>query len=58
MKALLFIIGLMLIVGAEGASKIGPASGTQIAVQVLIGFGCIAISALCPSKLQSSKQTQ
>lgn len=50
MKALLFIIGLMLIVGAEGASKMGPASGTMIAAQVLIGFGCMAISALCKGK--------
>lgn len=50
MKALLFVIGLILAIGTEGASKTDGMSGTQIAVQVLIAFACIAISALIPER--------
>lgn len=50
MKALLFTIGLALIFGAAGTDDLGAITGTQIAVQVLVGFGCMALSALCKGK--------
>ena len=50
MKALLLFIGIILAAGAEGASKQGSASGTQIAVMVLIAFALIGISSLIPER--------
>lgn len=50
MKALLFTIGLIMVISSVGANELGDISGTQQAIQVLIAFALIAISALCPGK--------
>lgn len=48
MKALLFTIGIALIIVTAGENDIGTISITQIAVRALIGLALMGISLLIP----------